>query len=346
MADQKSLVKTQERDKLKTLINSQKPGILQALGKPEMVESFARAALTLVNMNEKLWDCQPESFLGALMQAAQLKLDLSLGQAWIIPYYSSKKGRTMAQFQVGYQGLIDLFYRHPLASELYAEAVFQNDAFEYSLGTSRNIMHRPSIGERGDMIAVYAVARLSTGASNIVVMSVAELHRYKSHYARVDQSGKYGVWDSDFEAMAKKTAIKQVLKYMPKAVEIQRAMINDSAIIEVKSTHTASLENANINMITDESTGYELPKQQIIDVPSEPENPESSILDKTKVKSSKDDLLEATAKRKEEIINAIEASPLTGEEKEDLLEKASFSKNITAIEHVATELELAVMKVL
>jgi len=252
----------------------------------------------------------------------------------------------MAQFQVGYQGLIDLFYRHPLASELYAEAVFQNDAFEYSLGTSRNITHRPSIGERGGMIAVYAVARLSTGASNIVVMSVAELHRYKSHYARADQSGKYGVWDSDFEAMAKKTAIKQVLKYMPKAVEIQRAMLNDSAVIEVKSTHAASLENANINMITDETDTYQLPKQQVIDIPAEPDKPESSILDKSKVKSPKDDLLESTTKRKTEIIDAIEASQLTGEEKEDWLEKANFAKNIVEIEHIATDLDIALRKVL
>ena len=76
MSNQQSSVKAQQRDKLKELVIQQKPGIMQALGKPEITDAFARAALTLINMTEKLWDCQPASFLGALMQSAQLKLDL------------------------------------------------------------------------------------------------------------------------------------------------------------------------------------------------------------------------------------------------------------------------------
>jgi recombination protein RecT len=264
---------------LKSLIQAQAPAFKMALGKPELADAFVRSALTLVNMNHKLAECQPMSFLGALMQAAQLKLDLSLGQAWIIPYWSSKNGGLMAQFQIGYQGMIDLFYRHQLASELYAEIVYANDKFEYSLGTSRNILHHPTLGDRGEMIAVYAIARLSSGASNIVVMSVAELIRYKQHYSKPDQQGRYGVWDSDFEAMAKKTAIKQVLKYMPKAVEIQRAMVNDGAVVKVASVANLDLDRATITQLTDESDTHliespEPAKQSNFGLTAPPEPPE------------------------------------------------------------------------
>jgi len=321
MSNQQSLVKAQQRDKLKELVIQQKPGIMQALGKPEITDAFARAALTLINMNEKLWDCQPASFLGALMQSAQLKLDLSLGQAWIIPYYSSKKGITMAQFQIGYQGLIDLFYRHQLASELYAEIVYSKDQFEYSLGTSRAIIHKPAIGERGDMIAVYAIAKLNTGAQNIVVMSVPELHKYKQHYARQDSNGKYGVWDSDFESMAKKTAIKQVLKYMPKAVEIQRAMINDSAVIELPTPKT-SLEDANILQISEEPTEYRLPINAESQVIEEIEiKPNDSIVTKANTKQVAKESMDLSSK-KIEAIRAIQAAPLSGEEIENLVSLA------------------------
>ncbi len=273
MANQLAQAKDSGATNLRGLIQQQAPAFKMALGKPELVDSFVRSAITLVNMNRKLAECQPMSFLGALMQTAQLKLDISLGQAWIIPYYSSKNGGLMAQFQIGYQGMIDLFYRHQLASELYAEIVYANDKFSYSLGTSRNISHEPTLGDRGDMVAVYAIAKLISGAQNIVVMSVPELHRYKQHYSKPDKEGRYGVWDSDFEAMAKKTAIKQVLKYMPKAVEIQRAMLNDGAVIESSSVNNLSLDNATIHQITDESENPEPQKQSAFGLTSAPEPP-------------------------------------------------------------------------
>lgn len=253
MSNQIQQAKGTSGSTLKSLIQAQAPAFKMALGKPELAEAFVRSALTLVSMNPRLGDCQPMSFLGALMQAAQLKLDLSLGQAWVIPYWSAKNGGLMAQFQIGYQGMIDLFYRHQLASELYAEIVYANDKFEYSLGTSRNIVHQPTLGDRGKMVAVYAIAKLSSGASNIVVMSTAELVKYKLHYSKPDQQGRYGVWDTDFEAMAKKTAIKQVLKYMPKAVEIQRALVNDGAVVQVSSVANLDLDHATITQLTDES---------------------------------------------------------------------------------------------
>lgn len=258
---------------LRKMIQNQKPAFQMALGKPELAEQFVRSALTLVNMNKKLGECDPMSFLGALMQTAQLKLDLTLGQAWLIPFWNSKKGCNIAQFQIGYQGYIDLFYRHQMASELYVEIVYKNDVFEYTLGTDRKIVHKPAIGERGEMIAVYAVAKLTSGATALFVMSVPELQKYKTHYSKPDREGRYGVWDSNFEAMAKKTAIKQVLKYMPKAVELQKAIQMDSAAITINPS-TMSLDTAQIVQITDErdsDQAEELPVRNAIEADPQPQ---------------------------------------------------------------------------
>ena len=54
-------------------------------------ERLCRIALTTVRLNPKLAECTPESFLGALFQAAQLGLEPNVeGQAYLIPYTNKK----------------------------------------------------------------------------------------------------------------------------------------------------------------------------------------------------------------------------------------------------------------
>ena len=72
-------------------------------------ERMSRIALTALSKNADLAQSTPESFLGALLTSAQLGLECNtpLGQAYLIPYRN--KGVMETQFQVGYQGLIDLW---------------------------------------------------------------------------------------------------------------------------------------------------------------------------------------------------------------------------------------------
>ncbi len=213
------------------LINQMKPAFQMALGTPQMAERFCRVALTQVRLNAKLAQCSQTSLMGSLMMAAQLKLEFNLGSAYIIPYYSTRLKGYEAQFQIGYQGYIDLFYRHPLAEELYAEVVYQNDEFKIIKGTKREIVHNPVLDDnRGDPVGYYAVARLKTGAYNFAYMSVADAQKHMRRYSRADQSGKYGVWSDNFDEMALKTCIKKALKLMPKSVEIVSAFEMDEAV--------------------------------------------------------------------------------------------------------------------
>lgn len=224
-------VSTTTKTDVISLINQSKSAFQMALGKPEIADHFMRTALTLVRQTPKLASCDGMTLLGALMMSAQLKLYPGmLGQSYIIPYWSGKRNCYEAQFQIGYQGLIDLFYRHSLAKELYAEPVHKNDRFKLKLGTDRYIDHEPAIDDRGEVIGYYAVAKLSTGAQNFCYMSVADAERWKKQYGKTDRSGAYGVWDSDFDAMALKTCIKRVLKLMPKSVEMIRIIEADEQI--------------------------------------------------------------------------------------------------------------------
>lgn len=219
---------SKDRDTARDLILRSQPAFEMALGSKEMAEHFARVSLTLVNQNPQLANSDGMTLIGALMNAAQLKLYVgsAMGQAYIIPYRNHKRGIIEAQFQIGYQGYIDLFYRHQLASELYAEVVYENDVFDMLLGTERYIKHRPAEGDRGSVKGFYGIAKLSTGATNIAYMSYNEMIAFRNAIPGYEK----GAWMTHFDEMAKKTIIKKVLKHSPKSIEMIKILEADETI--------------------------------------------------------------------------------------------------------------------
>ena len=99
----------------------------------------------------------PQSFLGAMMTAAQLGLEPNtpLGQAYLLPYWNSKANAYECQFQLGYKGLLDLAYRSGEISVIQAHVVYENDTFDYSFGLDPQLKHIPAKSDRGAPIFVY-----------------------------------------------------------------------------------------------------------------------------------------------------------------------------------------------
>ena len=112
-------------------------------------ERFTRITLSALSTNAKLQETTPQSFLGAMMTAAQLGLEPNtpLGQAYLIPFRN--KGVLECQFQLGYKGLIDLAYRSGQISVIQAHTVYENDEFEYELGLDPKLKHVPAKGRQG-----------------------------------------------------------------------------------------------------------------------------------------------------------------------------------------------------
>lgn len=226
--------------KLEDLIKNSADQLKMALPAHMRPERIVRIALTTLKMNPTLYQCDPYTFLGALFQAAQLGLEVNLnGEAYIIPY--RVKGVLQAQFQIGYQGLIKLFWNHQSALSLQAEAIHEKDVFSYDNGTGE-IHHKPDIllEDRGRVIGYYAVGALANGGRTIKVMSYSEVLAFAKRYSKCydKQSGKFmpnTPWATEFDAMAKKTVIKQLMKLLPKSVEIQRALAADETVKSLPS---------------------------------------------------------------------------------------------------------------
>lgn len=210
-----------------SFIKSLQPEIARALPRGMDADRIARLALTVVrqsmrekakgNARESLADCTPDSFAGALLTSAALGLEPGVnGECYLVPY----KGE--CTLIVGYQGYAKLFYQHPLAKNLDARAVYEADDFDYGYGTSPFLKHKPALGDRGRLVAYYAVANLSTGASAFVVLSPDEVKELRG--GKVGPQGKIA---DPQKWMERKTALRQLVKLLPKAAGLVAALAVD-----------------------------------------------------------------------------------------------------------------------
>ena len=208
-----SIEKPKDRS-LAGLLNRMIPEISRALPKHVSADRMARIALTALRATPKLADCSPESFLGAVIQASQLGLEVNtpLGQAYLIPY----KG--VCQLIVGYQGFMDLARRSGSVRAICAYPVYEGDSFDYELGLEPTIKHKPGTGSRdpAKLTHVYGVARLTDGEPIFTVLTRAEVERYRSR----SMASRNGPWVTDYEAMALKTAIRRLFRWLPKSAEM------------------------------------------------------------------------------------------------------------------------------
>jgi len=195
-----------------------------ALPKHMTAERLARIALTELRKTPALMRCDQASFLGALMQCAQLGLEPggALGHAYLLPFENRKRGTTDVQFIVGYRGMIDLARRSGQIVSLEARAVYASDKFAVRLGLHPDLTHEPDweASDRGALRFVYAVARLQGGGVQFEVMSRADIERTRAQ----SKAGTSGPWVSHFEEMAKKTVIRRLFKYLPVSIEVARAV--------------------------------------------------------------------------------------------------------------------------
>lgn len=229
------------------MIRILEPEIKKALPSVITPERFTRMALSAINNTPKLAECTQMSFLAALMNAAQLGLEPNtpLGQAYLIPYQN--KGVLECQFQLGYKGLLNLAYRNSQLQTVQAQCVYENDEFSYELGIDAKLYHKPTLEERGELIAVYALFKLENGGYGFEVMSKHDIELHAQRYSKGIDS-KYSPWKTNLEEMAKKTVIKKVLKFAPLKSDFLRAIASDETIKSELAIDMTEIDGEIINV--------------------------------------------------------------------------------------------------
>lgn len=221
-----AIKKANPLDTARSLIQRMAPEIAKALPKHLTPDRMTRVALTAISRTPKLADCSSISLVGAIMTAAQLGLEPNtpLGECYLIPY----KGT--CQLIVGYQGMMQLARRSKDVSAIYAYEVREGDDFRESRGLNPDIHHVPS--NAPDRLAkpithAYAVARLTNGTTLFRVLSRAEIEARRKRGG--SGAGHSTPWDTDYESMALKSAVRALFTWLPRTPEMAHAVAVEDA---------------------------------------------------------------------------------------------------------------------
>jgi recombination protein RecT len=215
---------------LKKLLEDHKDSIQMALPRHMTPERMIRVALTAASSTWGLMECSPVSIAACVVQSSILGLEPSsvLGEAYLVPFWNSKTKRKECQLIPGYMGLVKLARNSGEVSMIDAQIVYQNDDFDFEKGSETQWRHKwPKTGARGRKIGVWAGYVLKDGSKNFEYWSIEQIHEHRDKFSKgaYDREGKLtGAWLDAPDWMEKKTVIRQVIKLMPKSVEMATAL--------------------------------------------------------------------------------------------------------------------------
>ena len=238
------------REEEQTFLVAQQKKILDVLDKqekqikvalPQQMQTsegllrFKRIALTEIKKSEKLQRSDPLSLLGAIIQSAQLGLELGsgLGHAFLIPYWNKELKIFEAQMMPGFKGFLELMRRSGHVINCSARIVRKGDLFEFEYGDDEKIRHVPSrdpivtIEDGKEVVRpitdAYATVRLLNGGIQREVMTREQIDWI------AERKKDNPVWQSDYDEMARKTVVRRIAKYTPLSPALAAAITLDNS---------------------------------------------------------------------------------------------------------------------
>ena len=204
--------------------------------------TFITSVLDLIGQDKNLIKCDPNLVVKEALKAAGLDLPISktLGFAYVIPY------KNQPQFQMGYKGYIQLAirtgqYKHLNAGEIYEGETIDVDRIR---GTMTIYGQKTS----DTVVAYFAYLELINGFEKAVVWTREQVEAHARRFSK-SYGGKHdSPWETDFDAMAKKTMLLQLLpKYGPMTIELGQALEKDRG--DYQDFEAKVRENANTEAI-------------------------------------------------------------------------------------------------
>ncbi|MGW6911495.1 recombinase RecT [Streptomyces sp. NPDC054940] len=191
---------------------------------PRHVDQAHFMAVALAAM-EKLKGCTPDSISTALLACCRFGLEPDGRQAAIVPY----KG--VATFQPMYQGYIELMYRHPAVDTVHFGWIREKDQWDYepTAPSPRDFRHKPRVAlseeDRGPVILAYAFAWIGGHRSQVIILNRDQAEairdKYSKAYAKAVREGKTdSPWQTSFDAMWAKSAVRRLVKVVPTSTEL------------------------------------------------------------------------------------------------------------------------------
>lgn len=225
---------------VKTPLHQLKDALIAAKGSMSAVaakmvtpDKLIKIGIAAAQRNPTLLKCSTASIVRAIIQGAELGLTpgSALNSAYLVPFKNKTSGGGEvweAQLVVSAQGLSELVYRSGLVSFISAEVVYEGDDFHYELGLEPKLLHVPmdETIDANKITHAYMVVGLKDGSRVFRVMTRKAIDRIRD---RSPQGGEKGPWKDHYAEMARKTVLKNGFKYVPKSIEVAKAISLDNA---------------------------------------------------------------------------------------------------------------------
>lgn len=213
---------------------------------------YMSSIVNLVNGDTNLQKCEGLSVIASCMVAATLDLpvDKNLGYAWVVPYGNK------AQFQMGYKGYIQLALRTGQYKAINVIEVHEGELQGFNPLTEE--LEIDFSKKESDVIIGYAgYFKLVNGFEKTVYWTKEQIEAHKRKFSK----SNFG-WSKDFDAMAKKTVLRNMLsKWGILSIDMQNAYAAD--VNKVKDTILEDTQSIDIQANI-ESSEYD--DETIIDV--------------------------------------------------------------------------------
>jgi recombination protein RecT len=185
-------------------------------------ERFGRVVLTAVQTAPELLNVDRRSLWNACMRAAQDGL-LPDGRLGALVIFKDKRRGPIAQWLPMIAGIRQKVRNSGEIATWDAHCVYEKDLFDYELGDEPHIVHRPVRGERGRIIAAYAIATLKSGEKSREVMWIDEIEETRKLSKMPDGEA----WTKHYAEMCKKTVAKRHSKVLPMSSDLDDLLRRD-----------------------------------------------------------------------------------------------------------------------
>ena len=213
---------------------------------------FVSSVVSAVQANPNLAKCTNASILSAALQGEALQLAPSpqLGQFYMVGFKNKKKVGNQwvdveeAQFQIGWKGYLQLAIRSGQYRNIVVSEIKEGEA-DYNPITEEIELHPikdPAKREEAKTIGYYAMFELMNGFKKQLFSPVERIKAHAKQYSRgyrydLESGKKTSPWTTNFDAMAKKTMIRQLIgKWGIMSIEMQQAYSNDMGVIDEDGT--------------------------------------------------------------------------------------------------------------
>ena len=241
-------------------------------------QKFITAIVSAVNTNPALQECDNSSILSCALLGESLKLSPSpqLGHYYMVPFNDKNRGK-IATFILSYKGYIQLAIRSGMYKRLNVVAIKEGELVKYDPLTEEievSLIRDEELREKTPTVGYYAMYEYVNGFRKSLYWSRPKMEAHAMKYSPGYKAKKgYTFWEKDFDAMAFKTMIRQLIsKWGLMSVEMQTAFEADlNTVNEDGSVQYVESDDANIYDAVSETqaTATEQTASVKVEVPEE-----------------------------------------------------------------------------